>query len=116
MSEFVSAIIGALVVSVPVWYTWLVSAQRQMERELLAEALKIQALKEAWHLESGQKKVQKISDEKEPLPVEPNGDSVTWLQNVEIRAVLDIAAWNYPGDIPPCFGLVSGRLAWIIRD
>jgi hypothetical protein len=115
MSAFLSAIAGALIAAAAVWYTWRATARRQIERELLKEALEIQALLEAWHLESAPGSGQQIIDRDLPVRVQPS-ETDPWLRNVEIRAVLDSATWTYPTDTPPCFGFVSGRRAWIVRD
>lgn len=115
MTAFLSAIVGALIGSIPVWYTWRATARRQIERELLREALEVQALLEAWHLESSAGTAQRITACDSPLPSKPS-DTGPWLRNVEVRAVLDDARWNYANDAPPCFDFVSGRRAWIVRD
>lgn len=115
MTTFVSAIAGGLIAAIAVWYTWRATARRQIERELLREALEIQALLEAWHLEPGSGSAPELSACDRPLPVQPS-ETDPWLRNVEVRAVLDSAKWNYPTDTPPCFDFVSGRRAWIVRD
>lgn len=116
MSEFFSGFFGVIIASYIAWYTWLKGSRGQMERDLLNEALDIQAATEAWYLEPSQENVSRISAHKKPIPIDEHDENLSWLRKVEIRAVLDDSTWNYPTKSLPCYDFIEGRRAWIIRD
>jgi hypothetical protein len=89
------------------YITWRM-LRENTARELLSEALAVQALKEAWILEGRDYQHLTLSDNREPM-----GEGV-WLRHVEVRAVLDDATWNSPQD--QCYGFIDGRRAWIVRN
>lgn len=91
--------------------TWRM-LRSETARQLLADALAIQAEMEAWILDGPDYMKRKLSDHKS-LPTAPSSADL-WLRPVEVRAVLDEASWNSPTD--PCYAFVSGRRAWIVRD
>jgi hypothetical protein len=96
---------------------WLVSRRVLREntaRELLSEALAVQALEEAWIVEgyNGENFSMKISEH--PKLREGEGAGKFWLRRVEVRAILDEALWNSPSEEP--YGFVSTRRAWIVRN
>ncbi len=81
-------------------------------RELLSEALAIQASMEAWILDGPDYKSLKLSENRNLL-TEPLGNK-NWLRKVEIRAVLDECRWNAPSE--QYYGFIEGRRSWIVRD
>ena len=92
-------------------------AQREVTaRGLLADALLVQAKKEAWVLDGHGYETQSLSRHKpDELPLIPAPGGL-WLRSVEVRAVLDGAPWCSPDKPKHCFGFIEGRRAWIVRD
>ncbi len=105
---FLGVLVGAFL-SV---YTWRKSAQANNARELLSDALLIQAQKEAWILEGPGYQKENLSKNK-GLPTEPQ-DTGLWLRNVEVRFVLDNLEWKSPEQQRYC--VIEGRRTWIVRD
>jgi hypothetical protein len=104
-----------LVISAAV--SWSISRlvlRENTARELLSEALAVQALEEAWIVEGydGADLSIKVSDN--PKLEEGPGKGKLWLRRVEVRAVLDEAEWNSPSEEP--YGFVGTRRAWIVRN
>lgn len=107
-----SALSGAIVAAFFTWFTWRHSERRNLERELLSEALSVQALKEAWILEGQDLNKLSLSSNK-GLPSQPMNKG-PWLHRVEVRAVLDDESWTYHPN--PFYGFKDGRRTWIVRD
>jgi hypothetical protein len=91
--------------------TWRM-LRAETARELLRDALALQAEMEAWILEGPGYENERLSQHK-GLPIEPT-DKGLWLRQVEVRAVLDKASWNAPED--QAYGFIVGRRVWIVRD
>lgn len=91
--------------------TWRM-LRAETARELLRDALVLQAEMEAWILEGPGYENKRLSQHK-GLPVDPI-DKGLWLRQVEVRAVLDEASWNAPED--HAYGFIVGRRVWIVRD
>lgn len=81
-------------------------------RQLLAEALLIQAEMEAWILEGPNYGEMSLSVHKR-LSTIPSTTGL-WLRPVELRAVLDEATWTPLPDQE--YGFISGRRTWIVRN
>ncbi len=82
--------------------------------ELLREGLRLQSELEAWILDGENFAESRVSEHApDTLPTQAQGSGL-WLRAVEVRAVLDEAAWNAPAN--NLWGVVSGRRAWIVRD
>jgi hypothetical protein len=81
-------------------------------RQLVADALAIQAEKEAWILEGPSYGNMALSRQK-GLSTVPSNTGL-WLRRVEVRAVLDEAQWTPLLDQE--YDFISGRRAWIVRD
>jgi hypothetical protein len=105
---FLGVLVGAFL-SV---YTWRKSARANNARELLSDALLIQAEKEAWILDGAGYQKEKLSKNK-GLPTEPQ-DNGLWLRNVEVRFVLDDLEWKSPQQ--QRYHVIEGRRTWIVRD
>jgi hypothetical protein len=103
------AVGGGLVSAVVLWF----EKREKNAQELLAQAMEIQSLKEAWILEGKEYHRQRLSDHRE-LATEDPEDGGLWLRQVEVRTVLDQPRWN--AEIGSYYGFISGRRAWIIRD
>jgi hypothetical protein len=110
----VSAVLGASISALVSWIVYRRVLQERTARELLLEALSVQALEEAWILEGRDEQSfsQKISQNRN-LKEGPSADEL-WLRRVEVRAILDEAEWNSPSKEP--YGFVGTRRAWIVRD
>lgn len=91
---------------------WRMQRRNELARNFLIEMVELFALKEAWILEGPDYKDKRLSDLR-ALPTSHQSEG-HWLRNVEIRAVLDRAPWNYPDN--PYYGFLRGRRAWIVRD
>ena len=109
----ISAIVGSLITASVVFITWWLNVRANTARELVAEALRIQALKESWILEGPQYKDAVIS-ENEGLSEELQDDQFYWLRRVEIRTILDNAIWNAPKN--KFYRILEGTRIWIVRD
>jgi hypothetical protein len=97
--------------------SWLISRlvlRENTARELLSEALAIQALEEAWIVEGYDEADRSIKVNDNPKLEEERGSGKLWLRRVEVRAVLDEAEWNSPSEEP--YGFVGTRRAWIVRN
>jgi hypothetical protein len=105
----VSGAIGGGLLSALVTWRML---RENTARELLSEALAIQACMEAWILEGPNYSRLKLSENK-GLPTEPEDNSL-WLRKVEVRFVLDDSKWNSPK--AQYYGLIEGRRTWIVRN
>ena len=115
-SGIIGAIIGAIIGMCATWLMWIWAARGLTERQLLSEALAIQSLLDAWQVElESDTSFQLTHHMQPPLPLQENRNG-PWLRNVEIRAALDDAQWNYPGTEPPFYAFLDGRRAWIVRD
>jgi hypothetical protein len=100
--------IGALVALI----LWWKGTQASNARELLAQALAIQALKEAWILD-GQNFQQETLSHNRDLTKSLNEKNLR-LRRVEVRFVLDNASWNSPDN--EYYGIIDYRRTWIVRD
>ena len=100
--------IGALVALI----LWWKGTQASNARELLAEALTIQALKEAWVLD-GQNYQEETLSHNRNLTMSLNEKKLR-LRRVEVRFVLDDASWNSPDN--EYYGIIDYRRTWIVRD
>ena len=103
-------LIGALLGGV----TWWLGLRDGVARHLLTEALRIQALKEAWVVVGPEA----LSHELKPatqLPVRETfaDNGVLALYCVEVRAVLDRPEWSLPEQVFHSF--IDGRRTWIVR-
>ncbi len=116
LAAIIGALIGVLGAGVFSGFTWWYSERRNMERELLSEALNVQALHEAWILEGQDLYKIKLSENKY-LPIEPQNKG-PWLRQVEVRAVLDEEDWTLfrRQQELPFYNFLKGRRTWIVRD
>lgn len=83
-------------------------------RDLLVQALAIQALKEAWLLENPTTPTGPLSLPHHLNLAETPSETGPWLRRVEVRAALDEAQWNAPKN--PFYDFKDGRRTWIVRD
>lgn len=109
-SALLSAVISAFV-------SWMISRlvlRETTARDLLLEALAVEALEEAWILEGhdAQSVTAKLSENRDLE--EKQGSGKFWLRRVEVRAILDEAEWNSPS--ADTYGFVGTRRAWIVRN
>src|SRR5690349_12588268 len=102
VGPLVTGLIVAAIGSLVSWIIYKRGLRERTARELLSEALVIQALEEAWIVEGddedGASKIKlhehpKLSEKNEPT-------SKARLRRVEVRAVLDEAFWNSPQTEP----------------
>lgn len=112
MLSFISGLLGAVIGALIAWFTWWKSSRANTAKELLSEALAIQALKEAWILELPQNEQRKLSSNKN-ISTKQSGNDF-WLRKVELRTVLDEAKWNSPANQE--YRFIEGRRTWIVRD
>ena len=91
---------------------WWKGTQASNARELLAEALAIQALKEAWIVDGRNCQEETLSHNRN-LTKSLNGKNLR-LRRVEVRFVLDDASWNSPDN--EYYGIIDYRRTWIVRD
>jgi hypothetical protein len=110
----IGAITGGVLGAVALLVTWWLDRRARDVRDLLRRGLQIQALSEAWILEGRDYEQANVSTHPS-LPEAAPCDGGLWLRRVEVRAVLDQAAWNAPED--NFYDIRSdGRRAWIVRD
>lgn len=102
---------GAILGLVQWWY----SSSRTMARHLLSEALRIQAMVEAW-IVVGANWREYVLDPLKKLPTTKEftdkGDLA--LYSVELRATLDSLVWNSPRQ--QFYAFIDGRRTWIVRE
>jgi hypothetical protein len=96
---------------------WVISRlvlREGVARELLSEALLIQASEDAWILEGHDEQNLSAKLTEHPNLKEEPGSGKFWLRRVELRAILDKAEWNSPTKEP--YGFVRAKRAWIVRN
>jgi hypothetical protein len=109
------AIGGGLLSAGVAWFVWRAATLR----ELLAEAMEISKLREAYVLE-GTNFATSLLAENLNLPTTAargrwgRRSGGLWLRQVEVRGALDAPVWNTPAQ--SCYGFVQGRRAWIVRN
>src|SRR5260221_9701327 len=89
------------------------------QRQLLSDAMTVQALDEAWILQgyNDEHVTEKLSDHpnlKERKGKEDSSGEKLWLRRVEVRFILDERSWHSPQSKP--YGFIGVRRAWIVRD
>jgi len=111
---FIFTVANALISAAVSWVISRLVLRENTARELLSEALAVQALEEAWIVEGYDESdlSTKVSDNRK-LEEEPRSGKF-WLRRVEVRAVLDEPEWNSPSEEP--YGFVGTRRAWIVRN
>src|SRR5437588_2542791 len=117
VATFASGLFGAMISAAVSLFVFSRIRQDNVARELLSEALAVQALEEAWIVQGYDKASLSIRINEHPgLKEEKEKDPASrlWLRRVEIKAVLDEAYWNSPSKEPYAF--VGTRRAWIVRN
>jgi len=112
LAVLLGGVAGGVVSALVVGATWWIDSRARTLRELLLQGLQVHALREAWILEGdGFSKAELALNLN--LQIQPKMTGF-WLRQVEVRAVLDEAAWNSPKE--HCYDFVEGRRAWIVRN
>lgn len=94
--------------------TWWLGLRDNVARHLLAEALRVRALKEAWIVVgAGARDYEFTSTKQLPLRNEFSDDGDLALCLVEVRAVLDQPKWSLPKQLFHAF--IDGRRTWVVR-
>jgi hypothetical protein len=106
------AVSGGLIGAFVALILWWKGTRASNARELLAEALAVQALKEAWIVD-GQNCQEEMLSHNRNLTLSLNEKSLR-LRRVEVRFVLDDARWNSPDN--EYYGIIDYRRTWIVRD
>jgi hypothetical protein len=101
---------------IAIWLRWR-DAREAMAQHLLSEALRIQALIQAWIIVGKDWENQKL-DPSSPLETtsKPSDENDPALYPVEIRSVLDKRIWNAPpGPLAQFYRFLRHRRTWILR-
>jgi hypothetical protein len=114
-----TGLLGALIGASSTFLIARRALREATQRQLLSDAMAIQALEEAWILEgyNDEHLAAKLSDYpslKEKKGKEDSSGEKLWLRRVEVRFVLDEANWHSPQSKP--YGFIGVRRAWIVRD
>jgi hypothetical protein len=112
VGTLIGALVGSIITAGVFLYTSTKALQANTARELLSEVVALVSLREGWLLQGQASRTAKLSDNP-GLPDTQSGSGL-WLLPVEIRVILDEAAWNAPSD--SSYGFIQGRRVWIIRN
>ncbi len=109
---------GGILGATAIYQTWHRGNRESTARHLLSEALRVQALQEAWIPDGPNHASVKLSDLKTIPTLHDNKQDAVQLslRGVEVRAVLDDAPWDIPAHGSTYHSFRNGRRAWIVRD